>query len=74
MQYKDLPLFIRQLKNYFPDSKLNDAGSQQMVDKFAASTNDQAEISMEEFLRLLMSVEKPKFVPEHGKQTNIMLS
>lgn len=63
MQVKDLSLFIRQLKNFFPDSKLNGPESPAVLDRYLNGPDQLANVSMDEFLKMLSAVERPSGLP-----------
>jgi hypothetical protein len=63
MQLKDIPLFVRQLKNFFPDSKLNTSEGQAVLERYVNGSDQQAQVSMEELLRMLSMIERPSGVP-----------
>lgn len=61
MQVKDVPNFLRQFKNYFPDSKLNDPNGQApaVIERHLSGKADNEQLKMEEFMTMLMSIERP---------------
>jgi len=61
MKVQDVPAFLRQLKNYFPDSKLNDpdSGAASAVERQLAGRPDSEQITIEDFVHLLNVVERP---------------
>lgn len=63
MQLQHLPNFIRQIKNFFPDSKLNDPTSEAILERFKANNEQTTDVAIEDFLRLLSSIERPEGIP-----------
>lgn len=61
MQVKDVPSFLRQCKNYFPDSKMNDPNSQAsaVIERYLSGKADGDQLKMEEFMLMLTAIERP---------------
>ncbi len=50
---------LRQLRNYFPDSRLKEPTSEPIINQFLASPDRSADVSFDDFLKLLMAVQRP---------------
>lgn len=61
---------LRQLKNYFPDSRLNSPESEAIIGEFLSNPDKSASMPFDDFVRLLVKVQKPADLAQPTQSIN----